>query len=141
VSAKVDVLTKGSYIFDAATFVLVQAPEGVNQLVPASERPLWPERLDMNLDGAIDNVDYTHGGEIFAEMTRVHCAGCPGAHDTQFRWGVGLPWNASRFAAVATLAGVMDGGRSACVAWSNPFSAVSALLRHSEMTSQVHHRG
>jgi len=118
VSAQVHVLVNASYVFDAALFVLVQPPAGVSieavqrQLQPASEIQLWPERLDLNLDGAIDNVDLSEDGEIWAEVTRVHCDGCPGAHDTQFRWGWGLPWRVDEFKAAASLVGIMDGGKS-----------------------------
>lgn len=106
--------------------MLTDAAIGV--LVPASETPLWPSKVDMNLDGAVDNVDYSLTGEIWAELTRVHCPGCPGAHDTQFRWASGLPWN--DFAGVAwfagggaSLVGTMDGGRGAYVTATDPNSS------------------
>lgn len=71
--------------------------------------------MDLNLDGSADNVDYTEGGELWGEATRVHCSGCPGAHDTQFRWAMGLAWSPREFASAARLLGTMDGGKSAYI--------------------------
>jgi hypothetical protein len=108
ISMKVSVLVNGSTIFDAACFMLTDAKPG--ELVVASEFQLWPSRLDMNLDLATDNVDYTDLGEIWAELTRVHCEGCPGAHDTQFRAAAGLTESLGSFRRVATLDGKFEGG-------------------------------
>ena len=99
-SAQVHVIVNGVGIFDAAAFIFTDAPLG--WLQPASEVQLWPGTIDLNLDGAPDNVDYTDDGEFWAELTRVHCKGCPGAHDTQFRWGVGLPWSHAEFRKLAS---------------------------------------
>lgn len=99
ISAQVHVIVNGVGIFDAAVFIFTDAPLG--WLQPASEVQLWPGKIDLNLDGAPDNVDYTDDGELWAELTKVHCKGCPGAHDTQFRWGVGLPWSHAEFQKLA----------------------------------------
>jgi len=100
-SAQVHVIVNGVGIFDAAVFIFTDAPLG--WLQPSSEMQLWPGKIDLNLDGAPDNVDYTDDGEVWAELTKVHCKGCPGAHDTQFRWGVGLPWSHAEFRKLARL--------------------------------------
>jgi hypothetical protein len=132
VSVQMHVLANASSIFDAASFLLSDAREGA--LVPATEMQLWPTRLDLNGDGAIDNVDYDgETGEIWAELTRVHCKGCPGAHDTQFRWGNGLPWTLSAFSRSATFIGAMDGGRRPLLSVTDPATRQCLeLVRHSK---------
>lgn len=90
-------------VYDAAVFILSDAAVGVLQPL---EVQLFPDQVDLNGDGFPDLMDYTSDGTIWAELTKVHCSGCRGAHDTQFEWtSHPLPWDAARFSSLVRLTG------------------------------------
>jgi hypothetical protein len=109
--AEVYVFGQEPSVYDAAIFILTDAPIGT---LEPGEVQLFPQTLDLNGDGAIDLMDYTSDGSIWAELTKIHCAGCKGVHDTQFEWTAHpLPWSPAQFQHLVELVGGIPGSERA----------------------------